>query len=100
MKSLPNGVDAAVLRSAMADHWGRSLNTLEFAPVGFGSYHWAATTTVGERLFLSVDDLDQKAAWGRTRDLAYNALDTAFHVTVRLAREDRLEFVVAPIVTT
>ncbi len=43
---------------ALADGWGLSAETLRYAPVGGGSYHWVVTSDPGEQWFVTVDDLD------------------------------------------
>lgn len=73
---------------------------LEFAAVGFGSYHWIATDPDGTRHFITVDDLDEKAGPGGTCDLAFEAFQRAFDTVVALRYQEGLEFVVAPIPTT
>ena len=45
---------------ALADGWGLSAETLRYAPVGGGSYHWVVTSDPGEQWFVTVDDLDDK----------------------------------------
>ena len=70
---------------------------LEYAPVGFGSYHWRVLAA-GERWFVTVDDLqakrrDESAFEGPQRRL------TAALATARLLNEGGLGFVVAPVPT-
>jgi len=42
VRDLPEGFDPGNLIEALADGWGFDDSSLEYAPVGFGSYHWIA----------------------------------------------------------
>jgi hypothetical protein len=68
VRDRPEGITERAVARALADGWGLVAWTLEYAPVGGGSYHWVATgDTPGERRFVTVDDLDDKGWLGRTR---------------------------------
>ena len=69
---------------------------VEYAAVGAGSYHWEVVDTSGDRRFVTVDDLDQKAWLGATRDATFDGLRRAFDTAVAL-HDGGLPFVVAPI---
>lgn len=84
---------------AVADGWGFEAEGAEYAAVGAGSYHWVVTDLDGTRRFLTVDDLDQKAWLGDTRESVCEGLRRAFDTAVVL-RNAGLGFVVAPIPTT
>ena len=84
---------------ALADGWNFDVEAADYAAVGAGSYHWVVTDVVGERRFVTVDDLDQKKWLGETRDTACEALAHAFDAAAAL-RNAGLEFVVAPIFTS
>ena len=58
MKDRPAGVTERDLVHALADGWGLSAETLRYAPVGGGSYHWVVTSDPGEQWFVTVDDLN------------------------------------------
>ena len=82
---------------ALADGWGLSAETLRYAPVGGGSYHWVVTGRPGEQWFVTVDDLDDKGWLGRTRPAVFAGLRAAMDAAVRLRREAGLGFVAAPV---
>jgi spectinomycin phosphotransferase len=95
VKELPDGFETGALIETLALSWGLEVETLEYAPVGFGSYHWVATDRAGRRVFVTVDDLDRKPALGRTRDAAFGGLTRAFASAVALSAGG-LAFVCAP----
>ena len=98
MKALPEGFDASSLIPALADGWGFDAETIDYAAVGFGSYHWVAVDVDGRRAFVTVDDLDRKPWLGDTRDTAFDGLRRAFGSAIAL-RDAGLDFVLAPIPT-
>src|SRR6185437_9510400 len=53
---MPAGVAERDLVRALADGWGLSAETLRYAPVGGGSYHWVVTSGPGEQWFVTVGD--------------------------------------------
>src|SRR5262249_36789828 len=71
---------------ALADGWGLSAETLRYAPVGGGSYHWVVTSGPGEQWFVTVDDLDDKGWLGRTRPAGFAGLRAAVDASVTLRR--------------
>jgi spectinomycin phosphotransferase len=91
------GVTERDLVHALADGWGLSAETLRYAPVGGGSYHWVVTSGPGEQWFVTVDDLDDKGWLGRTRPTVLAGLRTALDASVTLRREVGLGFVAAPV---
>jgi len=98
MKGLPEGFALDALIESLADGWDLHAETIEYAPVGFGSYHWIATDIRGTRRFVTVDDLDLKPWLGTTRQSVFESLTQAFDGAVALHGAG-LEFVVAPIRT-
>ena len=99
MKGLPEEFDAGVLAGALADGWGLDVAAADYAALGAGSYHWFVRDAEGARAFVTVDDLDQKAWLGDTRDAAFDGLRCAFDTAAAL-RDAGLVFVVAPMRTT
>ncbi|HEU5386443.1 MAG TPA: aminoglycoside phosphotransferase family protein [Streptosporangiaceae bacterium] len=98
MRDLPEGITERDVARALADGWDLAAWTLEYAPVGGGSYHWAAAGGApGERRFVTVDDLDDKGWLGRTRPAVLAGLRAAMDAAVTLRRQDGLGFVVAPV---
>jgi spectinomycin phosphotransferase len=97
VRDLPEGITERDVARALADGWDLAAWTLEYAPVGGGSYHWvAAGGAPGERRFVTVDDLDDKGWLGRTRPAVLAGLRAAMDAAVTLRRQPGLGFVVAP----
>jgi spectinomycin phosphotransferase len=96
LNDLPDELDVDALPGVLRDGWGIDIATIEYAPVGFGSYHWIATDMAGTRLFVTVDDLDRKPWSGDSRVSAFDGLKRSFG-TARMLRDAGLEFVLAPI---
>jgi spectinomycin phosphotransferase len=99
VKDLPEDVETTALIGSLADGWGFEAETIDYAAVGFGSYHWVATDPRGTRAFITVDDLEQKPWLGNTREAAFDGLTRAFCAAVAL-RDAGISFVVAPIVAS
>ena len=97
MKDRPAGVTEPDLVRALADGWGLPVETLRYAPVGGGSYHWVVTSGPGEQWFVTVDDLDDKGWLGRTRPVVFAGLRVALDASVTLRQETGLRFVAAPV---
>lgn len=85
MKDRPEGLEERDLLGALRAAWGIGVERLDYAPVGFGDYHWRADG----RWFVTAADLARRIQPGA--DLA-RAMDTAYEL-----RE--LEFVVPPLRT-
>ena len=98
MRASPEGIDTSAVIDALRDGWDFDVDVAEYAAVGAGSYHWDVTDTAGNRRFATVDDLDQKAWLGDTRDASFDGLRRAFDTALALRRAG-LQFVVAPIPT-
>ena len=87
-----------VVSATVQDAWELTIRRIDYAPVGFGSYHWHAWAD-NDRWFVTVDDLvtgrsDLGASpTERTRRLA-GALSSA-----RALRDEGPDFVVAPMPT-
>jgi spectinomycin phosphotransferase len=97
VRDQPRGLTERDVARALADGWGLAAGTLEYAPVGGGSYHWVASGDgPGERSFVTVDDLDDKGWLGRTRPAVLAGLRAAMDTAVILRRAG-LGFVVAPL---
>ncbi len=70
---------------------------MRYTPVGGGSYHWTVRDRDGERRFVTVDDLDDKAWLGEGRGAALDGLRGAMDTALALRRRAALRFVAAPI---
>lgn len=100
MEERPAGIRDSDVRQAVRA-WGIDPVTWEYAPVGFGDYHWTATDTRDRRWFVTVADLARKSWYGDGTPAAFqglrDAMDTA--VALRDAEPHGLDFVVAPVRT-
>ena len=97
MNARPAGVSDDDVRGALSETWRIDAASLDYAPVGAGSYHWIATNRAGERFFVTVDDLDAKPWLGSDREVVFAALRRCYESAQRLHDERHLEFVVAPV---
>lgn len=96
MKTPPESLEPDTISVALSAHWNLDAAALTYAPVGFGSHHWIAETTEGEKWFVTVDDL-QSAYLGENEERAFEVLDTAFQASAALRDAAKLAFVIAPI---
>ncbi|WP_211301530.1 hypothetical protein [Murinocardiopsis flavida] len=69
MEDRPGGLDEGDLRDALKA-WGITAAALEYAPVGFGDYHWTVGDGEGPRWFATVSDLPAKNHCGTGADAA------------------------------
>src|SRR5882724_5240137 len=99
MRDLPEDIEEGAIASELAEGWGFEAESLEYAAVGAGSYHWLARARDGTRGFVTVDDLDGKLWLGDTRASVLEGLERAFD-TARALRDHGLPFVAAPIATS
>ncbi len=88
----PPDFDDARLRRLLAHNWRLEATDLRYAPVGFGSHHWVATTASHDRRFVTVDELGRDDPERRL-----HRLRTAMRSAVALRDDAVLEFVVAPL---
>ncbi|GAA4943142.1 spectinomycin phosphotransferase [Nonomuraea thailandensis] len=86
MRDRPDDFDEELLRPALND-WGIKAATLDYAPVGFGDFHWIATGG-GRRWFVTVADVRRRT---------YDELRLAMETAAALREEAGLGFVVAPL---
>jgi spectinomycin phosphotransferase len=56
VRERPAGVSDPDVAEALRRNWGIEVDRIEYAPVGFGSYHWKVATNT-DRWFVTVDDL-------------------------------------------
>jgi spectinomycin phosphotransferase len=97
VRDRPAGVTERDVARALADGWGLAAETLRYAAVGGGSYHWVVTAGHPERWFVTVDDLDDKGWLGRSRPAVFSGLRAAMDAALWLRREAGLGFVLAPV---
>ena len=105
MFTRPDDLSDSQVAKALRDLWGIAAEELEYAPVGFGSFHWRCVATEsdvaganvgGGRWFVTVDDLSVKLRdSGDSVDDARQRLTEAL-TTARALYRGGLHFVVAP----
>jgi spectinomycin phosphotransferase len=95
VRARPDGFDERDLLDGLREGWGLSVNALEYAPVGGGSYHWCVEDGASQRHWVTVDDLDDKSFLPGARPEVLDGLRRAFDTAYAL-RAGGLEFVVAP----
>jgi spectinomycin phosphotransferase len=98
VRAAPENIETNRVVDAIRGGWDFEAITAEYAPVGFGSYHWVVTDRGGLKRFVTVDDLDAKAWLGDLREDRLEGLRAAFATAASL-RDAGLEFVVAPLST-
>ncbi|MFC4006421.1 phosphotransferase [Nonomuraea purpurea] len=83
MRDRPEGFDERLLRPALSE-WGIEAARIDYAPVGFGDYHWVADG----RWFVTVADVRRRS---------FDGLRPAMDTAAALREEAGLGFVVAPL---
>ena len=99
MRNEPAGLTKTQLSKALSENWNIDAPSLDYAPVGFGSYHWQATDASGQRWFLTANDLTNAGVFEGPPDAVFAALDAAME-TNALVLDAGLEFALAPVGTT
>ena len=97
MRLAPLDLDATQLADALGQGWGLRVGALQYVAIGGGSHHWRGLSSDGERLWLSVDDLQDKPFLGSTPAIVLAELKRALQLARALHDDARLEFVVAPL---
>lgn len=96
MRDRPAGLAEAELMMALTEGWGIEPRSVEYLPVGAGSYHWSVVDQHGTAWFVKVDDLGVEDV---ARDGAFDRLGQSFGAALALRRDAGLDFVLAPIPT-
>jgi len=96
MKNEPDGIAQADLVTALKHGWGVDVISLEYLPLGAGSYHWNAVISNGSEVFVTVDDLGKDA---NERNISHDTLTAAFDTAYTLHHDAHLKFVVCPLPT-
>jgi spectinomycin phosphotransferase len=97
VRHVPVDLQLDLLRNELTSGWALRPTSLDYVPEGGGSYHWRAVGAEGSN-FVTVDDLDDKAWLGESRDEVFDGLSTAL-ATAELLRRSGLGFVLAPMRT-
>ena len=96
MFTRPDGLTDGKVVDAVVAGWDLRVHHIEYAAVGFGSYHWWITDAWDGRWFVSVDDVVRRAEeFAEPTTAALRRLSAALS-TARRLRDAGLEFVVAP----
>ncbi|MEO1056075.1 MAG: hypothetical protein AAFY28_04095 [Actinomycetota bacterium] len=99
MFSRLEAIDDADILATIGRRWDIAVDRLDYAPVGFGSYHWIAHNE-SNRWFVTVDDLDMRLLSERDdRTSARERLRSAL-TTARALHSSGLRWIVGPIPTT
>ncbi len=96
MRDRPAGLAEAELTTALTEGWGIEPQSVEYLPVGAGSYHWSVVDQRGTAWFVKVDDLGVEDVG---RDGAFDRLGQSLGAALALRRDAGLDFVLAPIPT-
>lgn len=97
MRDRPEQLDERDLIRALAAGWGIEPVIMEYAPVGFGDYHWLATGADDRPWFVKVADLDHKTHCGPDAAAALVGLARAMDTAAELAGRPDLGFVAGPV---
>lgn len=87
----PANVADATVAAALRAYWGLAVNRLDYLPVGYGGYHWAATVTGGRRFFVTLSAV--------TSDDEFAHIAATMAVAASLADSSHLSFVNGPVRT-
>ncbi|GIE31005.1 hypothetical protein Ait01nite_040500 [Actinoplanes italicus] len=85
MRDRPPGLAESDLISALAAGWTIETRSLDYLPVGAGSYHWSAVDRSGDTWFVKVDKT------------GFDDLRRSMETALTLHRDAGLAFVVAPV---
>jgi spectinomycin phosphotransferase len=97
VRDKPAGVSETSIIEALAAAWGIEARTLEYVPIGAGSYHWRAREGTGQAWWVTADDLSWSGVSTRTDpDGIFDDLRAGF-TAARQLRDDGLGFVLAPV---
>jgi spectinomycin phosphotransferase len=95
VRTRPAALTDDQLAVALSHGWSWGATRLDYAPVGYGSYHWVVTDEGGTRWFVTADDL---AARGPDRAAeTFERLQRALTTAYAVKHDGRLDFVVAPV---
>lgn len=97
MRDRPADLDERHLIRTLAEGWRIEPMIMEYAPVGFGDYHWTVITAAGDRWFVKVADLEQKSHCGPDPATAAVGLERAMDTAAELALRSELGFVAGPV---
>jgi spectinomycin phosphotransferase len=95
MRDEPKSLPAGSLAAALEIYWDIDVSNVEYAAVGFGSYHWVATQASGQKWFVTADNVGSQGKGSRETEVFANL--QAAYATASTLRRSGLAFVVAPL---
>ena len=95
MFTRPSDLSDDVVTAVVQDAWALRIRRIDYAPVGFGSYHWHAWAEE-DRWFVTADDLVTRESHLGTSPRVRTRRLTAALCSARMLRDDGMTFVVAP----
>jgi Phosphotransferase enzyme family len=87
-------LDERELIAGLTDGWAVEVDSIEYLPVGAGSYHWSVSDRSGAVWFVKVDDLGVDEA---TREDAFGQLERSLTTALALHHDAGLDLLVTPI---
>jgi len=90
----PDGLTDDALAAGLRSAFGVEAKALVYVPVGFGSHHWDAYDTNGERWFVTVDRLPDRR---ERRDEPNDSVFARLAAALNTAADVQLDFAVAPV---
>ena len=97
MRDEPADISCGDIAGFLSEYWAFHPTEVTYAPVGGGCHHWIAVDAVGQRWFVTANQLDPYGSWlGPTAECTRIAEEVAMRAAKELA--DRgYAFVIAPI---
>ena len=89
MRTRPEHLTDEAIAAVVMAHWSIAAETLEYAPIGFGSHHWVLTECTGRRWFVTGDAVADSSQ-------RLSGLTAALKTTHALRHKCGLKFVIAP----
>jgi len=89
MRTRPEDLTDEAIAAVVTAHWSIAAETLEYAPIGFGSHHWVLTERTGRRWFVTGDAVADSSQ-------RLSGLTAALNTTFALRHKCGLKFVIAP----
>jgi len=96
MLSAPEDLDVSLIEASLRKNWRVNVDSLTYAPVGFGAHHWTAKDASDNHWFVTIDDLDAKSWLGSNRERVFAEVRSAYLCASALSHECGLSFVLAP----
>ncbi len=97
MLTPPDGLNDALLVSALERSWHLTAASIRYRPVGRGSHHWEVADAAGSRWFVTADELDKRQVYdGEPLAEAFRRLRASL-AAARDLRDAGAAFVVAPV---